>query len=698
MDLFAGLNPAQAEAVKVVDGPILILAGAGSGKTKTLTHRIAHLIKNHGVNSDEILALTFTNKAAREMRERLAKLLGRPNNWYFMPYMGTFHSICVKILRTSGLAIGIKPNFIIYDQSDREHLIKQTLKDLALTNQFKPREVAAVISSFKNKLMPVEEVQDSARGARQRALADLYQRYEKLRRAADALDFDDLLVDTVRLMKISPTTREQWRNQFRFILIDEYQDTNLAQYQLVRLLVNDQHNICVVGDDWQSIYSFRHADFTNILNFKRDFPEAVEIKLEQNYRSTGNILAAAQAVIEKNRQRSDKKIWTDAPAGQPVQVIPTNDESDEATRVALIVQQAVQQGFKFTDIAVLYRVNAQSYPLERAFVRFKIPHKIIGGVRFFDRKEIKDVVAYLRLAYQPSDIASFNRIVNLPARGLGKISIERFLAWQVTTDYDLVTALQKLSKSPLSPVVQKKFQVFAEIMAKLTQAVQNGTLPTKLIEKALSLTNYRQFIDDGSPEAEDRLLNLDVLINEAGVYGDLASFLEDASLLSSSDQLADADQVNLMTVHASKGLEFPIVIVVGMENETFPHARAYESEADMEEERRLCYVAMTRARQELYMTFAQIRFSYGGRNFMQPSIFLADFNSDYQDTKPVLSPTDDWGEEFDLINEFEVGNRVFSPQFGDGKVVDVDGLAVTVVFDDNKTRKLNIQYANLQLK
>jgi len=444
MNLLEGLNEAQAAAVEVVKGPLLILAGAGSGKTKTLTHRIAHLVANEGIWPSQILAVTFTNKAAREMRERLGKLIDQDSRRRdFMPWMGTFHGICVRLLRMDGHAIGITRNFVIYDEDDRQSLIKQAMKQLAITDkEFKPSQISSIISNAKNKLQTPDDFEADASYPYQKSVAQIYKKYEAMRKKAGALDFDDLLIDGVRLLRDSKEIREKWRSHFKHILIDEYQDTNAAQYQIVKLLINDDQNICVVGDDWQSIYSWRGADFTNILNFERDFPGATVVKLEQNYRSTGNILEAAHNVISKNTQRTEKELWTAEGPGSPVQVHGVYDEAEEARLVGERIATHVQMKARdFGDFAVLYRTNAQSYTLERAFLQLRVPYQLVGGVRFYDRKEIKDVIAYLRLIYQPNDRMSFSRIANVPGRGVGATSLEKFLNWQSAQEIDIITAL-----------------------------------------------------------------------------------------------------------------------------------------------------------------------------------------------------------------------------------------------------------------
>ncbi len=697
MDLFSGLNEAQVEAVKTIDGPLLILAGAGSGKTKTLTHRIAHLVLNHGVASDEILAVTFTNKAAKEMRQRLGELLKRPVNYFFMPWMGTFHGICVKMLRESGQAINIDPNFVIYDETDRRSLIKRATEELGLsTSQIKPKVVSTVISNAKNQMISATDFQAQAKGHNQTIYSDIYFKYETLRQHAKALDFDDLLNETVRLLKSSETIKKYWQQRFKFILVDEYQDTNFAQYQLVRLLAADNQNICVVGDDWQSIYSWRGADFTNILNFKKDYPQAKEIKLEQNYRSTGNILSSAQNVIEKNNTRSDKKIWTNLGDGDPVIVTPTYDETAEATEVVRIVRQLVaNKSIKLSDIAVLYRTNAQSFALERALVQAKIPHKIIGGVPFFDRAIVKDALAYLKLIYQPYDQASFGRIVNVPARGIGKVSVEKFLQWQQQTKFSIVEALNSLDQADsLSAQVKKKLQVFTDIINQLIKIAATAP-PANLLESVYDLTRLKISVDDGSEEGDSQVDHLATLLQEAQAYADLRSFLEDVALMSSSDESSEGSKLNLMTIHASKGLEFPAVIVVGMEEGIFPHSRVFEDPAGLEEERRLCYVAMTRAKRQLYLLYANCRYQFGERTYQLPSQFLVD--SGLVDTdQPAVDLFDDGVDYEPFVNYLEVGDKVRSPQFGLGEVDSVDGLAVTVRFSDGRQRKLNTEFANLE--
>lgn len=703
MDLLQDLNSAQADAVQTTTGPLLILAGAGSGKTKTLTHRIAYLIANERVWPNEILAVTFTNKAAREMRERLGHLLGQDGGARnFMPWMGTFHGICVRLLRMDGDKVGISPNYVIYDEDDRQGLIKQAMKQLSIGDkQIKPRAVSSVISNAKNELVSPEEFEASANYPFQKEVAKIYSLYEKMRKEAGALDFDDLLIETVRLFKEHPETRKKWRAQFKHILIDEYQDTNAAQYAIVKSLVGDDRNICVVGDDWQSIYSWRGADFTNILNFERDFPGAKIVKLEQNYRSTGAILEAAHSVITKNTQRTDKKLWTAEPAGAPVQVHAVYDEAEEAYAVASRIGSQASIGARsYGDFAVLYRTNSQSYTLERALLQHRIPYQIIGGVRFYDRKEIKDIIAYLRLLYQPNDRMSFSRIVNIPARGIGPTSLEKFLLWQAGSGMDIISSLVNVEQtSSITSRAKTALATLGELLRTLQAKVQAETPPSELIEVLVSKTGYRDYILDGTPQAEEREANIGSLISDAKAFLTLPDFLEEVALMSSADSDSHEQKVTLMTIHAAKGLEFPVVFMVGMEEGIFPNARVQDDgPAALEEERRLCYVGMTRAREELHLSYAQSRLQFGQRGYNMPSRFLGDMGHDIVQA-PAASfttrtPEDDYG--YSDLPDFDIGDSVRSSQFGVGEVVDIDGMAVTVKFTSGQTKKLNVEYARLE--
>lgn len=698
MDLLDGLNPAQAEAVQTTSGPLLILAGAGSGKTKTLTHRIAYLIAHESLWPNQILAVTFTNKAAKEMRERLGKLLDQDSSHRgFMPWMGTFHGICVRLLRQDGEAIGIAKNYVIYDEDDRRGLIKQAMKQLSISDrEIKVQSVSGAISTAKNEMQSPEEYEASSSYPYQKNIAKIYTLYEKLRQTAGALDFDDLLLEVVRLFREAPDIRAKWQTAFKHILIDEYQDTNAAQYAIVKSLVGDERNICVVGDDWQSIYSWRGADFTNILNFERDFPGARVIKLEQNYRSTGSILDAATNVISKNIQRTDKKLWTVEGPGAPVQVHAVYDEAEEANMVGERIASHVAMGARsYGDFAILYRTNAQSYTLERAFLRFRIPYQIVGGVRFYDRKEVKDVIAYLKLIYQPNDRMSFSRIVNVPTRGVGDTSLEKFLIWQAGSGFDIIAALTNADQTSTLTGRAKQSLVSLGEKLRVVQAMLETAHPVDVIEKVLAITGYRDYIQDGTPQAEEREANIGALLSDAQSFASLPDFLEEVALMSSADTDSHDQKVTLMTLHAAKGLEFPVVFIVGMEEGILPHSRVYEAgPAELEEERRLAYVGMTRAREELHLTYAQSRLQFGQRGYNPMSRFIADMGDQVASVAaPMRSEPE---HDFYSDEPFTIGDTVRSASFGTGEVIEVDGLALTIAFDNGQTKKLNAEYARLE--
>ena len=702
--ILEGLNEAQISAVRQTSGPLLILAGAGSGKTKTLAHRIAYLMQHEATWPNEILAVTFTNKAARELRERVWRLteekMGEvPRS--FMPWMGTFHGICVRLLRQDGGLIQIAPNYVIYDEDDRQGLIKQAMKELSIdTQQTKPRAVSSAISNAKNELKSPADMEASASYPHAHTVAKIYAAYERLRKNAGALDFDDLLIETVRLLRDYPEVRRKWQRQFKHIFIDEYQDTNAAQYAIVKYLVGEEQNICVVGDDWQSIYSWRGADFTNILNFEKDYPNAMVIKLEQNYRSTNAILSAAQSVIDKNKVRTDKKLWTDKGEGAPVEVHATYDETEEASLVAgRITAHVNMRARRYTDFAVLYRMNAQSAALERAFRLQRIPYQLVGGVRFYDRKEIKDIIAYLRIIYQPSDRLSFSRIVNIPTRGIGATSLERFLTWQGKTGMDIIDALNHVHESDgLTPRAKQALGALGAHLRNLQSMVLDEAAPSDIIEKLITAVGYRAYLRDGTPQAEEREENIGSLISDVKVFASLSEFLEEAALISSADDAAGGDKVTLMTLHAAKGLEFPVVFMVGMEEGVFPHARVYDAgPAELEEERRLCYVGMTRAREELHLTYARARLQFGQRTYNDMSRFIADMGDQIAAIEQPVFGIDN--QEYDFVSDelpFDVGDRVRAAAFGEGEVIDVDGLAVTIRFDKGGTKKLNAEYARLE--
>ncbi len=618
--IFDGLNPAQQDAVATLSGPLLILAGAGSGKTKTLTHRIANLIA-HGAPPQAILAVTFTNKAAKEMRTRLWRLLEQqqtdpPAN--FMPFMGTFHGICVKILRFEHEAAGLDRDFSIYDVEDQQALIRRIIKTLKIDDKsLKPKSIQAIISKCKNEGTSAEEYAATAFYPNQKHIARIFARYELEKTKANALDFDDLLLRAVQLFAENKAVREKWRERFQHILIDEYQDTNVLQYRLIKLLVNDERNICVVGDDWQSIYSWRGADFTNILNFENDFPGAKVIKLEQNYRSTGNILNASQTIISHNKNRTEKTLFTEAGDGSQVAIESLRDETAEATWVALQILRMINVGRRFSDFAVLYRTNAQSYAFERAFIDAKIPYKVIGGVRFYDRKEVKDVLAILRLLVNQGDRVSLERVARNVLSGIGDVGLQKIFHF-----LDQTTVAEPLLAPDLANLLSAKAKQSFNKLVRFISTMPLTLTPAEIVKKAVEYFDFRTLLDDGTPGGVDRIENLAVLIDNANPYTALDEFLADAALMSSADESSAKNSVTLMTLHAAKGLEFPVVFLVGMEDGLFPSLRANGTEADLEEERRLAYVGMTRAMQDLFLSYAQSRFSFGGRNYCTPSRFL----------------------------------------------------------------------------
>lgn len=642
--ILRGLNPPQAEAVKTLEGPVLVLAGAGSGKTKVLTHRIANIIA-HGTRPDQILAVTFTNKAAKEMRVRLWNLLEKQRQYStratlatedgpelimsaapaepsrsFMRYMGTFHGICVRILHIEHQAAGIGANFTIYDSDDQLTLVRRIMREMKLTGDksLTPKNALNLISHYQNHGMTPADAKKEAYYPNQKKTAEIFERYEQEKRAADALDFDDLLTKTAEMFQKNPEVRQKWQNRFKYILIDEYQDTNAVQYRLIKSLVNAERNICVVGDDWQSIYSWRGADFTNILNFERDFPGAKVIKLEQNYRSTGNILAASQKIINQNKTRTEKKLFTEAGDGEPVTIEGLVDETGEANYVARQIFRLEPQQGSFSNFAVLYRTNAQSYAFEKAFIAAKIPYKIIGGVRFYDRKEVKDVLALLKLVANPLDRVSFERVVKNILSGVGPASVEKLFTYlNDHPELNLANLGDELKLSARANISVRKVEKFLQTI----RADQNITA-AEMIEKIVEEFNFGSLLRTDTPDGEERMQNIEVLMGNASAYDTLAEFLEDAALLSSADESAGNNAVSLMTLHAAKGLEFPVVFVVGMEEGLFPGTRAIDSEDELEEERRLAYVGMTRAMKQLFLTFAGSRYSFGGRNYNAPSRFL----------------------------------------------------------------------------
>ncbi len=705
--LLRGLNPEQKKAVITTEGPLLILAGAGSGKTKTLTHRIAYILATNKARPESILAVTFTNKAASEMRSRIARLIGgRETSYSFMPFMGTFHGICVKILREDGEHIGIAKTFVIFDDSDSLATVKRAAKKLSIDEKSYPSRVTrSIISSVKNEMMTPAQYAEIASSPAQKVAVQIYPIYDAELKNASALDFDDLINKTVQLLKTVKSVREKWQKQFKYIFIDEYQDTNAAQYQLIKLLTNKTNNLAVVGDDYQSIYMFRGADFRNILNFENDHKNATVIKLEQNYRSTKNILDASNALILNNTKRSHKSLWTDAGEGQPVKIIQVSSERAEAETLIRHIKENVDSSkYAYMDHAVLYRTNAQSRPVEEAFIRYGIPYHIVGGVRFYDRKEIKDIIAYLRLIYQPEDRLSLERIVNVPTRSIGPKSLATFLSFADKLGSLNNAFMTVQTCDNLTPRAKQALIDLNDILKQL-RSLQQTTNLTGFLDSLLRRLDYLNYLNDGTPQGEARQENVKELLSVANEYQDvgLAGFLEEVALISDLDSANFTnDQVTLMTVHAAKGLEFPAVFMIGMEETIFPHSRALYDQSDMEEERRLCYVGMTRAKQELYLTYASSRLIYGGVMHNPPSRFLTEIDGQFEnEASYTLAPTLNIAQEhIDLephyIPELSAGDEINHQTFGRGTVVELEGDTAAIYFKGRGLKKLNLAFAPLE--
>ncbi len=731
MDMLANLNGPQREAVCHTEGPLLILAGAGSGKTRVLTHRIAYLL-SQGVQPWQILAVTFTNKAAQEMRERVEAIVGQATAGI---WVSTFHTACVRILRQEIGTLGYDKNFVIFDSQDQQTLLKNVLKELNLSDKnYHPKALAASISAAKNELQGPEEYSRGAYDFWSNTVAEVYQVYQKKLRRNNGMDFDDLIMMTVRLFREMPQVLEKYQERFRYIMIDEYQDTNHAQYVLVNLLATKYHNLCVVGDDDQSIYSFRKADIRNILEFERDFPEVRVIKLEQNYRSTKNILETANTVIKNNRERKPKQLWTENREGERIRLYPAADERDEARFVVDEIRRLIASGGrKYSDFGLLYRTNAQSRSFEEVMIQYGMPYRIIGGFRFYERKEIKDIIAYLRLVYNPQDTVSLTRIINVPKRGIGDASFERFLFFLGDGNYSVLEGFDHLDEIPsLTSRGIKPLKEFGRLLEGWIQAKANKNV-TELAELILKESGYLQDLrDEATIEAQGRLENLEeflALTVEFEKNSDdrtLAAFLETVALVADVDEYqAEADSVVLMTLHSAKGLEFPVVFLVGLEEGLFPHNRALQ-ESELEEERRLCYVGITRAKQLLYLTYAGMRTMYGNFNSSIPSRFLMELPKEtiinikasldgsssqlFTSSKPVSRGLEkgSFGNKTGAGNgspkgdpdAIKPGCKVNHSKWGVGTVISKEGAGpgaqVKVAFPGLGIKSLILEYANLE--
>lgn len=775
--ILAGLNPPQQEAVTAIDGPVLILAGAGSGKTKALTHRIAYLMAEREVKPFNILAVTFTNKAASEMKRRILDLMyGKKQaeamwesiksinfNRVDVPVVGTFHSVCVQILRRHLHLLGFEDRFAIYDDTDTEVLMKTIMKDLGIPKEkLNPKSVLGAIAGAKNALLTPDEYMRQMHDRFTEQVARIYAIYQKRLAQNQALDFDDLIMKTVQIFEKFPEVLDEYQERFKYVSVDEYQDTNHAQYVMIKMLAEKYRNLCVVGDDWQSIYSWRGATMRNILDFEKDYPEATIVKLEQNYRSTAVILDASHAVIEKNKARTKKKLWTEQKGGEKIKVWEAIDERDEGAMMAKEIQQLLLKYEKpdYRDFAILYRTNAQSRVVEEAMMRHGIPYRIVGGVKFYQRKEIKDVLAYLRLIENPADSVSLLRIINTPPRKIGTQTLEvlQDLAHARGDEplYAVMRDIKAIGENRLPETKVMTLSEFVKLIFKM-QKINREYSAAGVIKHLLEDSGYKEFLLDGTPEGETRFENVLELISVASKYDklepgvSLATFLEEVALISDLDKIQDDDNaVTLLTLHSAKGLEFRNVFICGMEEGVFPHSRSMFEQNELEEERRLLYVGITRAMERAYLLYAERRLLYGDIKQNAPSQFLRDLPEDlveknwddaniseearevggilgqylkkkghgfvggmkrvpiesaggfYVDEEPTYDgvddlPDDDYVGTGDII-EYEPGDRVHHHTFGEGVVAAVQGGVITVAFRDPKygVKKLAASVAPLK--
>ena len=730
MDYIKGLNDRQKEAVLHTEGPLLILAGAGSGKTRVLTHKIAYLIEEKGVFPGNVLAITFTNKAANEMKERVANLLdGNVDNIW----MGTFHSICVRILRRDIDKIGFERSFSIYDRDDQITLMKECIKERNLDKEiYKERSVLNTISSLKDSMTkPDTYINGNYTDYYRRNVGELYALYEKKLKQNNALDFDDLIIKTVELLKFNPEILDFYQRKFKYIFVDEFQDTNKVQYKLVKLFSDKYKNVCVVGDPDQSIYGWRGADISNILNFEKDFKNGTTIILEQNYRSTQNILDVANHVIKNNCERKDKKLWTDNEEGNQVIVKNLLDSQEEAYFVANKMEELMEEGYRPSDFAILYRTNAQSRAFEEVFMRKNIPYKIVGGLRFYDRREIKDIIAYLKLIQNPVDNVSLKRIINVPKRGIGDVTIDKIEEYANNTGESIYGVLLNVEDIPgLSKRAINNLKTFIDMINKFI-AMKEVMGVKEFIEEVVYGVGYiKELEEENSIESQTRLDNIKEFISVAVDFevknpeGTLEDFLATVSLLSDVDKTADMENsATMLTVHSAKGLEFPVVFMVGMEEGLFPISRALDNETELEEERRLCYVAITRAERLLFITFAKIRTIYGNVSYTLPSRFIDEMPRDlivmedqkqtnistFNNSREQLIRVKDYSRKKQEpsqkvqvdIDDVKVGAKVSHKKWGIGTIVqtkDRDGdKEIVIAFDKVGLKRLLLSIAPIEI-
>ena len=769
MQIHNGLNPQQREAVEHIEGPLLILAGAGSGKTKVITHRISYLINKGHASPENILALTFTNKAADEMRNRVEKIIslnglnppthsldGCPAPFIKGGNMGgiwisTFHSACVRILRRDIDKLGFGRDFVIYDANDSLSLLKGCMKELNISDDlYPPKSMAGRIGNLKNELIErIENPEDKI----QNMINDIYALYQKKLKGNNALDFDDLLMKTVLLLEREPSLLENYKKRFKYLMVDEYQDTNHAQYRLVQILSSGHKNICVVGDDDQCIYQWRGATIRNIMEFERDYPDAKVVKLEENYRSTQNILNAAWAVVSRNLYRKEKKLWTKKSGGEKIFYYRASSEIDEADFITSKIKELCREvRISYNDVAIFYRTNVQSRVLEDSLRREGMPYKIYGGLKFFERKEVKDILCYLRIVINPGDSISLKRIVNVPVRGIGNATVEKILDYAKSKGINPVEAIKELGVQGFKGSRGQGLEEFNKILEKLGAIIMADSA-SEVIKKTLEITGYLEMLKkEGTDEAEDRIENLKELITAAEEYEErnvilsdseesidegIAGFLDHAALISDADAvfpppdlppqvgeekggevLNTSGSVSLMTLHISKGLEFLVVFITGMEGRIFPHIKSIGSEKEMEEERRLCYVGITRAKERLFITNAEKRRIYGQELYNPPSEFIEDIPGELIRKWPVVS--DQWSKGRNKMLQahdsvcttnhssltthhlpFAVGSKVIHPQFGNGIILQKEGLSenlkLTIFFRNAGKKKLALKHANLKI-
>jgi len=709
--LLAPLNPIQREAVLHTEGPVLIVAGAGSGKTRILVHRIAHLIRDAGVAPQSILAITFTNKAAGEMAERVEALVGSSvarGMWIL-----TFHSACARILRREHQRVGLPSHFSIYDEADTERVVKMALSELGVDDKrFPPRAVASVIGRAKDELLSAREFAEQAANWYERTVANVYAAYERRLAAAGAVDFDDLILRVVRLFREHPEVLEHYQERFRYVLIDEYQDTNRAQYHLVNLLAGKHRNLCVVGDADQGIYSWRGATIQNLLDFEHDYPDATEFILDQNYRSTHTILEVANALIEHNVQRKPKNLWTETAGGSPVVRLRAEDEHDESWYVAGEIERLVNDEGEasYGDLAVFYRTNAQSRVLEDVLMKAGIPYRVVGGVRFYERREVKDTLAYLRSLVNPQDAVSVRRVINSPKRGIGDQTVAALESFARDEGITLLEAARRAEEvAVLSPRARGSIAGFVDVMDRLRSLLEEEGRPSRMIDAAFTESGYYAELDaERTVEAESRKENLKELVGVGAEFegrfpdAGLAEFLEQIALVTEQDAYDETSgSVTLMTLHNAKGLEFDVVFIVGMEDGVFPHYRSMTDAAELEEERRLAYVGITRARRRLYLTHAWSRSLFGASSYNPPSRFLGEIPPDLVEEveREGDRPRGD-GRVAQAAPEVAAGDTVVHERFGEGVVVEVSGRGsdaeAVVMFAEEGEKRLLLAYAALR--